>query len=521
MKLQNFALIFIAIVLPISLLLGYYVQTEIDTKKLQATYDEKLISATYDAIKAFQINTANNPYQKIGSSQRRDVEAAINTFMDSFATGIGRSGYGTNEIKPYVPAILFALYDGYYIYSPTYNYEKDDSGEDIGYEHLIKPYFTYTAHYQQGTIDVLISYTLDNYITVSGKIGTEYVNESGYLIDNTSSLESETLSESLLFYTENPVTNEIETSTRTYKYVYYSGGKKYFDEDINRWFVYNNGKQTYIITDLNTDGNPQYIEDTNAKDYMNNEKKVYPGDSVERTFTDWVKNKLGNLRVNNLQFIDDEVRNRNEAELYGYTQNLKIFSGNIEDDDSVFNMHRRDIIKMSIKENLSNAIANYSAHSEAFGTTNAYQMPTLTEAEWDQVSRNICSMAFVQGLPVGFKIYNNYAIINNTRNQNYTDKDGYVFINANNVNSQYHQIDCPRLQTASNDVIGYKKTDFEASAVEIKSSVERKAYYYYKHTNLPCYYCIVSRNYDHANMDNVRKKALQQVIARENNILHH
>ena len=127
MKLQNFALIFVAVVLPISLLLGYYVQTEIDTKKLQASYDEKLISATYDAIKAFQINTSNNSYAKIGTLQRRDVEAAINTFMDSFATGIGRSGYRTNEIKPYVPAILFALYDGYYIYSPTYNSEIDET----------------------------------------------------------------------------------------------------------------------------------------------------------------------------------------------------------------------------------------------------------------------------------------------------------------------------------------------------------------------------------------------------------
>ena len=133
MKLQNLALIFVAIVVPISLLLSYYVQTEIDTKKLQATYDEKLISSTYDAIKAYQINTANNAYSSIKRSQRRDVEAAISTFMDSFATGIGRSGYGTNQIKPYVPAILFALYDGYYIYAPTNNEEKDSNGEDIGY----------------------------------------------------------------------------------------------------------------------------------------------------------------------------------------------------------------------------------------------------------------------------------------------------------------------------------------------------------------------------------------------------
>ena len=92
MKLQNLALIFAAIVVPISLLLGYYVNVEVNTMKLQLSYDEILISATYDAIKAYQINTANNYYSIVNRSQRRDVEAAIGTFMDSFAMSIGKSG---------------------------------------------------------------------------------------------------------------------------------------------------------------------------------------------------------------------------------------------------------------------------------------------------------------------------------------------------------------------------------------------------------------------------------------------
>lgn len=91
MKIQNLAIIFAIIVIPVSLVLGYYVGMQIDTIKLQTAYDDKLSTAVYDAIKAYQINTANNPYAIINSSQKRDIEAAIGTFMNSFATGLGVS----------------------------------------------------------------------------------------------------------------------------------------------------------------------------------------------------------------------------------------------------------------------------------------------------------------------------------------------------------------------------------------------------------------------------------------------
>lgn len=91
MKLQNLAIIFAIIIIPIALVLGYYIGMQIDTIKLQITYDDKLSTAVYDAVKAYQINTENNPYSIINSSQKRDIEAAINTFMNSFATGLGVS----------------------------------------------------------------------------------------------------------------------------------------------------------------------------------------------------------------------------------------------------------------------------------------------------------------------------------------------------------------------------------------------------------------------------------------------
>ena len=57
MKIQNLAIIFIIIILPISLVLSSYTKTRVETLNLQADYDSKLNSATYDALKAYQVNS--------------------------------------------------------------------------------------------------------------------------------------------------------------------------------------------------------------------------------------------------------------------------------------------------------------------------------------------------------------------------------------------------------------------------------------------------------------------------------
>ena len=78
-------------------------------------------------------------------------------------------------------------------------------------------------------------------------------------------------------------------------------------------------------------------------------------------------------------------------------------------------------------------------------------------------------------------------------------------------------IDCPRL-TGTN-IVGYRKVDFEASSLEISNE---EMLYYYKHTNLPCYNCIVNRNYDkETNLTDTKIQALNNALARERNMLHY
>ena len=167
MKLQHLTIIFIIIVLPITLLLSAYTDAQIDILTLQNQYDDMLLTATYDGIKAFQLNASYNSLSNVSDALREDVESAISAFMQSLSVKMGVGGYDINHMKGYIPAILFTLYDGYYIYTPVKTTDEDNN---TTYEYMLKPYNYYTVRYKNetGTKDVVINYTLDNYIVVYG-----------------------------------------------------------------------------------------------------------------------------------------------------------------------------------------------------------------------------------------------------------------------------------------------------------------------------------------------------------------
>ena len=109
MKLQNMAVIFLIIVIPIILLLSYYISLQIDTLNMQAEYNTKLLQAAKEAISSFEINTVewNEDYSETADSKRRDITASINSFITSFANGMGIGGVSKEYILPYIPAIAY------------------------------------------------------------------------------------------------------------------------------------------------------------------------------------------------------------------------------------------------------------------------------------------------------------------------------------------------------------------------------------------------------------------------------
>lgn len=100
------------------------------TISLQTSYDTKLNNATYDALKAFQLNTINSSTSDLTNSKIRDIEASVNSFFNSVASNFNMAGYNRDILKEYVPALVYTMYDGYYIYSPYTNTLSEEDYND-------------------------------------------------------------------------------------------------------------------------------------------------------------------------------------------------------------------------------------------------------------------------------------------------------------------------------------------------------------------------------------------------------
>lgn len=119
MKVDGLGVILAIILLPIILVVTYYIQLQVDTIAKENTYNTKLLNATYDAMSAFEINTANEELSTVADSMRSMILASNNVFLNSLATNLGISNASKEHLQQYIPAVLYTMYDGYYIYAPT------------------------------------------------------------------------------------------------------------------------------------------------------------------------------------------------------------------------------------------------------------------------------------------------------------------------------------------------------------------------------------------------------------------
>ncbi len=445
MKLQNLTVIFSIIIIPITLILSAYIGVQMDTILLSQKYDTRLIDATHDAVVAFELNTINNQYSTNADSIRRDIKAAINTFATTLSVNFGMSGGNSNTVMPYIPALVFTLYDGYYIYSPhEYNYEY--AGEQrTGYEHILKPYIHYTGRYKTSSNDIVVNYSLDNYITIYGYIGNEYISHSGYLIDTSR------------------IVTDAAGNVTGYRL---SGGVTLQTNQTENLQQYNQNNQ--LIQSQSNSMQKYYQE---AYDFT---KWVTSNSALLSTVTP--ENAIKSNGSNYIEFQNDK------------TKFLSISTNNDpENKDSSFTQHKKEIMRISIQENLNNAIKVYNDHSPSMGTMSSFKMPILTEEDWDKILTNVNMISFMQGMPVGTKIYNNYSIVTSTVNKQYINKNSIYFVDNTNT---YHRINCPVLHenvTNGSEVVGYKSIDFRRT-----QNTEDTTKYYYKHPEYACYTCIVN-----------------------------
>ena len=558
MKIQYIAVIFIVIILPIILVSTFYINSEIKTLDLQSNYNDKLNNATYDAVKAFQINTVNNRFSSISDSKIRDIEASVNTFFNSLSN---TELLTKEDLQNYVPALVYTLYDGYYIYSKYDNVIEYDGKENSKIvpatteeeikktetNYGLKPYIYYSCRYvdKDKNKDFIVNYTLDNAITLYGKFGNEgYKTLSGFLInysdvnnirknDNprTWSLEygsgsnkviikPELLKEHLLF---------ADGTAGDYYYLVYNGQKIYYEGDINadinkKYFYYNNYSKMYVLSNVKEPEVIKYLKErtegeklysTSAFEYFYNahnfSKEV---DTLTRGITqEYAVDERGNKIEFNI---------KTEGDIFVPSKdNNPLLEGSSFDDN------RREVIRRSIETNLSAAIGNYSEYS---GNNFQYRLPIISEEYWDNITNNMCLISFLQGIPIGHKVYNNYCVLANNNNKEVINKNTiYILARDRNTGSvEYHLPGCIDLMKDEKDkyqIIGegaldaaaYQSTSFARKTV--KASEGDYKYFYpqsrgdFGNIITSCYSCIVNAG-EVYNIDQIIKGEL--IVKNEN-----
>ena len=525
MKIQHLAIIFVLIILPIDIVLGLYIDAQINTLRNQSLYDSRLLSCVYDALEVYQNNSLVDTENDIVTLKMDNISASASTFLTSLQASFGYSGYKETVMQEYVPAVVYTMYDGYYIYSKFTNtltntsiaagstYNDGDTVEGI------KDYVFYSCRYKykNGSIDddFVITYTLDNYITISGLIGGNYQHRSGYLIDGIEVNGSEYKYDGIIYKEDETESLREFVGDTEYPYTRMNGTKYYYDNngtpateaDDRIFYILHGDKIAQVSKNNDRNGNFEKYK----KAIINN-KSAYLYYKEAYDFTRWVRNQdsLNALKASDAvdtdgnklsQFGNDVIFGENES---GVDKTKRKNSNEfIQDSDSIFNQHRAAVIRYSLESNLRTAIAGFSRYTDAttgldknYSDQLEFAMPKISETDWDIIEKNMCVIGFLQGLDIGTKKYNGYAVAANTTTKEYVSENS-IYITTYYQTSygtrkwQYHRANSTDLYSSDyknclnhnyldyhNNSVGVFKIDFERSY--IKDSNQNQIYYYPK-----------------------------------------
>ena len=382
--------------------------------------------------------------------------------------------------------------------------------------YILKSFIPYSMQYTKApTIsnsdcyDITINYTLDNYISVSGTIkkgGKEvYYTKSGYLI-NPDEISFIKIGEYNLSNIQDLPLNNVDD---------------YIDSTIVSNVVsieFKNGVK------ISSDGNSATSTGVDGNEISDNISalKYYIKAFI---FSKWVSDNLSDLSES---YINNDFKNLQsdfniKQSGFSLEDNVKLFydygdspifltdgNWNVENSDSNFYEHKRNVIQNSIQYNLNLAMAIYNAGEG----DEYYQMPILSDVEWDKLLSNVSILAFMQGFPCGLKTYSNYQIVSSTNNEVMTNVDSIYYIpmcqnsqgllSSDNIKQDSELDTCHRIDCVDSSFISELNdntcTHFQSFASKEIKYDKKYDYstnsYVYDHGANTCLYCIVNSNYN-------------------------
>ena len=235
--------------------------------------------------------------------------------------------------------------------------------------------------------------------------------------------------------------------------------------------------------------------------FSRNEKQELGKTTANEYYENYFKNDENNMAkeyYKNAYKFTDKVLNKYRLSDLKASDGNKLFdtnAKNVEYYNSKFNEERRQVIKESIEKNLSVAISNFNRVTEI--VNNDFRMPKLQEDEWDKIINNVSVISFMQGVNMGTRPYNGYAIVTNNKNEESVGEESIYIVTKDD---QYHRINDSDLTNgtygAEKLLQGIFNMNFERKSIDIlldDGSVDKKEYFFPR-KELACYNSIVNQS---------------------------
>jgi len=118
---------------------------------------------------------------------------------------------------------------------------------------------------------------------------------------------------------------------------------------------------------------------------------------------------------NTYSFTLDEFvtvnRNSDQTWLEGFRGEINAASGiALLNDPNTFDQVRRSTIVNALQKDLEYYINKYNNYAKRNGVAYTFTLPLISQEEWNNTVNDVGVLSFVQGIPMGERYYNNYAL---------------------------------------------------------------------------------------------------------------
>ena len=401
MKLQHFAIIFLIIILPFSIICRNTMASYSMVLKDQVRLNNTIDAATQDALD--MLIELNDEFQMLYFNERFDItqqlaEQSVKSFFQTMSINFNMpyiDGQTEAYFSMYIPAIVIVAYDGFFIYSV-------DENTDGTYTYQMSPKIPYA--YFDAKTGTLVHFTLGNYVRL-------FTRDKMYEGELTCDLR-----------TVPDASGDLSGSRD--KYMEFCSG---FGIDYDTMTTAQKLELLNYIPDLTSD---MSIIIQALYEYNH---------SLVPDFLIPPRAEDADFNITSLTLTDT---NSGDIPL------LRDYDGESDLEASNFHRIRRETIINLITSTLKEEINEHTSYASMYGSTYQFGLPDVARDDWMNSINDISVMSFIQGIPVGVNMfYDNYAL----SGSRIVQTDYYYGTNptpdsAAVGDEYYHRESCPRIQ---------------------------------------------------------------------------